>query len=132
MARVTVEDCMNVVENRFELVIIAGQRAKDIACGSKLTVARDNDKNPVIALREIAQETVLSSALREAVIKNLQKRRSTFDLQEDQILDSDNENEDGLKSEFMEDVNSISVKDFDFEESDDFSFEDGDIESDDQ
>ena len=58
MARVTVEDCVLQVPNRFELVMVAGQRARDISSGGRLTVPRDNDKNPVVALREIAEETV--------------------------------------------------------------------------
>ena len=58
MARVTVEDCIDKVENRFELVLVASHRARMISSGSKITVERDNDKNPVVALREIAESTV--------------------------------------------------------------------------
>jgi len=73
MARVTVEDCVLKVPNRFELVMLAAHRARDLAAGAALTVDRDNDKNPVVALREIADETLGVDALRENVIKGMQK-----------------------------------------------------------
>jgi len=73
MARVTVEDCVEEIPNRFELVILAAERAKSISSGAPLTVDRDNDKNPVIALREIATKTIDPDALREAQIVSLQK-----------------------------------------------------------
>jgi DNA-directed RNA polymerase subunit omega len=73
MARVTVEDCLAVIPNPFELTVAAAQRARDIGAGSALTIARDNDKNSVIALREIAQQTVAVADLKEALIRNLQK-----------------------------------------------------------
>ena len=73
MARVTVEDCVLKVPNRFDLVMLASQRARDIASGAPETVARDNDKNPVIALREIAEETVAPGDLKEDFIHSLQK-----------------------------------------------------------
>ena len=73
MARVTVEDCVDKVENRFELVLLSAHRARMIASGSSLTVARDNDKNPVVALREIADETVAPDDLKEDLIHSLQK-----------------------------------------------------------
>lgn len=73
MARVTVEDCILKIPNRFDLVILAGQRARNISAGAPLTIERDNDKNPVIALREIAESSVEVADLEEAVIKSLQK-----------------------------------------------------------
>jgi DNA-directed RNA polymerase subunit omega len=73
MARVTVEDCIDKVENRFELVLLAGHRARMISNGSPLTIDRDNDKNPVVALREIAEETVSPDVLSEELIHSLQK-----------------------------------------------------------
>lgn len=73
MARVTVEDCIDKVENRFDLVLIASHRARLLSSGSLLTVARDNDKNPVVALREIADETLTAPDLREDLIHSLQK-----------------------------------------------------------
>ena len=73
MARVTVEDCVLKVPNRFDLVMVAAQRAREISAGAQLTLERDNDKNPVVALREIADETVNISALSESVVTGLQK-----------------------------------------------------------
>ncbi len=74
MARVTVEDCVDKVENRFELVLIASHRARLIAAGSAITVNRDNDKNPVVALREIAELTQAPEDLKEDFIHSLQKQ----------------------------------------------------------
>jgi DNA-directed RNA polymerase subunit omega len=73
MARVTVEDCVDKVPNRFDLVLLAAQRAREISGGSELTIDRDRDKNPVVALREIAEETVVPRDLHEAVVTSLQK-----------------------------------------------------------
>jgi len=73
MARVTVEDCILKVPNRFELVLLTAQRARDISSGAPLTVEKDNDKTTVVSLREIAEETVEVEALRTAVIQGLQK-----------------------------------------------------------
>ncbi|WP_041041090.1 DNA-directed RNA polymerase subunit omega [Paramagnetospirillum magnetotacticum] len=85
MARVTVEDCVLKVPNRFELVLIAGQRARDISAGAKLTVERDNDKNPVVALREIADDTVPLDGLQNALIQNLQKHVEVDEPEEDEM-----------------------------------------------
>ncbi len=85
MARVTVEDCIEKVPNRFELVAMAAQRARDISSGSPLTVEKDNDKNPVVALREIAEETIVLDELRESLISSLQMRVESDDLDEDEI-----------------------------------------------
>lgn len=73
MARVTVEDCIDKVENRFELVLLAAHRGRMISSGSQITVDRDNDKNPVVALREIADETISPGDLKEDLIHSLQK-----------------------------------------------------------
>ena len=73
MARVTVEDCIDKVENRFELVLLASHRARMISSGSSITVDRDNDKNPVVALREIAETSVSPEDLKEDLIHSLQK-----------------------------------------------------------
>jgi len=73
MARVTVEDCVDKVENRFELILVASHRARMISSGSKITIERDNDKNPVVALREIAETTVSPGDLKEDLIHSLQK-----------------------------------------------------------
>ncbi len=73
MARVTVEDCIDKIPNRYELLMVAAQRAKDIAAGAPLTVDRDNDKNSVVALREIAAETVSIEELQRSLVMGLQK-----------------------------------------------------------
>ena len=73
MARVTVEDCVIKIPNRFELVMMAAQRARDVATGAPLSIDRDNDKNPVVALREIADETIGLDELRNALIRGHQK-----------------------------------------------------------
>ena len=73
MARVTVEDCVLKVPNRFDLVMVAAQRAREISAGAQLTLERDNDKNPVVALREIADATVNTDELSNSVVTGLQK-----------------------------------------------------------
>ena len=73
MARVTVEDCIDKVENRFDLVLLASHRARMISSGSQITIERDNDKNPVVSLREIAEKTVSPEDLKEDLIHSLQK-----------------------------------------------------------
>ena len=73
MARVTVEDCIEKIPNRFDLVLTASQRARSIQKGELLTIDRDNDKNPVVALREIAAETIETERMREGIIKNMQR-----------------------------------------------------------
>jgi len=73
MARVTVEDCVTKIPNRFELVMTAAQRARDISAGADLTLERDNDKNPVVALREIADQNVDYDELQETLVKSLQR-----------------------------------------------------------
>jgi DNA-directed RNA polymerase subunit omega len=73
MARVTVEDCIDKVENRFDLVLLASHRARMVSSGSQITIDRDNDKNPVVALREIAEATISPGDLKEDLIHSLQK-----------------------------------------------------------
>ena len=73
MARVTVEDCVQKVPNRFELVLLAAQRARGLSRGEELTVDRDDDKNPVVALREIAETTISPDDLKEELVHSLQK-----------------------------------------------------------
>ena len=73
MARVTVEDCVDKIPNRFDLVLLAAQRAREISGGAELTIDRDRDKNPVVALREIAEATVRPDLLKESVIGSLQR-----------------------------------------------------------
>ena len=73
MARVTVEDCVDKIPNRFDLVLLAGQRARQISSGADLTVDRDRDKNPVVALREIAEQNVKPKQLREVLVSGMQR-----------------------------------------------------------
>jgi DNA-directed RNA polymerase subunit omega len=87
MARVTVEDCVLKVPNRFELVLLAAQRARDVASGGPLTVDRDNDKNPVVALREIAAESVSLDSLQNGLIKGMQKHVELDEPEEDQEIE---------------------------------------------
>ena len=85
MARVTVEDCIDKVTNRFDLVLLAAQRAREISGGAELTLDRDRDKNPVVALREIAEETVRPAVLKENLIQSLQRVLPDEDDEADEI-----------------------------------------------
>jgi len=85
MARVTVEDCVDKVPNRFELVMLAAHRAREIAAGAPITVERDNDKNPVVSLREIADETQGADALRERLIESNQTQIEVDEPEEDSM-----------------------------------------------
>ena len=83
MARVTVEDCIDKVENRFELVLLASHRARMVSSGAQITIDRDNDKNPVVALREIADDVVDAEGLRESLITSLQRVDERADAEEE-------------------------------------------------
>jgi DNA-directed RNA polymerase subunit omega len=83
MARVTVEDCVVRIPNRFELVMLAAQRAREIQAGSPLTVERDNDKNPVISLREIAENSLDLDILRQSVVTGLQRQVESEEPEDD-------------------------------------------------
>ncbi|MEM6710872.1 MAG: DNA-directed RNA polymerase subunit omega [Pseudomonadota bacterium] len=85
MARVTVEDCVDKVENRFDLILLAAHRARLISSGAELTIDRDRDKNPVVALREIAEETILPGDLEEQLIHSLQTQVEVDEPEEDVI-----------------------------------------------
>lgn len=85
MARVTVEDCVIKIPNRFDLVMVAAQRARDITAGAPLTVDRDNDKNPVVALREIAEETIDIAKVQDSLVKGLQKHVESDEPEEDEM-----------------------------------------------
>ena len=87
MARVTVEDCIDKVENRFDLVLLAAHRARQVSQGAPITVDRDNDKNPVVALREIADQTLSPGDLKEDLIHSLQKHVEV-DEPESEIVDT--------------------------------------------
>lgn len=99
MARVTVEDCIDKVLNRFELVMVASQRARKIGSGAALTIDRDNDKNPVVALREIADETIDVEGLKEDLIRNNQRVIAIDDDGEDVIDMMEGEEEWGEMSD---------------------------------
>ena len=85
MARITVEDCIDKVPNRFDLVLLAAHRAREISLGAELTVDRDKDKNPVVALREIADETLTADQIREAAIESNQLQIEIDEPEEDQM-----------------------------------------------
>ena len=85
MARVTVEDCVDKIPNRFDLVLLAAERARAISGGAELTIDRDRDKNPVVALREIAEVTVRPAILMENLVQSLQKVQPDDDDQVDEI-----------------------------------------------
>jgi DNA-directed RNA polymerase subunit omega len=89
MARVTVEDCVVKVPNRFELVLLAAQRAREITSGAPLSIDRDDDKNPVVALREIADETVALDHLKSSVVRGMQKHVEIDEPEESQELELD-------------------------------------------
>ena len=85
MARVTVEDCIEKIPNRFDLVLTAAQRARSIQKGELLTIDRDNDKNPVVALREIAAETIEPDRLKDSIVKGMQRLNQN----EERVIDDD-------------------------------------------
>ena len=106
MARVTVEDCVDKVPNRFELVMLAAHRAREISAGSPITLDRDNDKNPVVALREIADETQLADELRERLIESNQTQIEVDEPEEDamallQGVEADRPAQDDMSEEQM-------------------------------
>ncbi|MBH0113902.1 DNA-directed RNA polymerase subunit omega [Novosphingobium sp. YJ-S2-02] len=85
MARVTVEDCVDKIPNRFDLVLLAAQRAREISGGAELTLERDRDKNPVVALREIAEQTVVPTTLKESLVTSMQRVLPDDDDEMDEI-----------------------------------------------
>ena len=85
MARVTVEDCVDKIPNRFDLVLLAAQRAREISGGSEITLDRDRDKNPVVALREIAEETQTADELRERLIESNQNQIEVDEPEDDKM-----------------------------------------------
>ncbi len=104
MARVTVEDCVDKVPNRFELVMLAAHRAREIAAGSPISVDRDNDKNPVVSLREIADETQTADELRERLIENNQTQIEVDEPEDDSMAllmggEADRPEEDDMSEE---------------------------------
>ena len=100
MARVTVEDCIDIINNRFELVMLASQRARSLSSGAELTVERDNDKNPVVALREIAESKIDLEEVKDLLVVGLQKHVFSDEPDEDDLpLLSDQEDTEQQVSE---------------------------------
>jgi DNA-directed RNA polymerase subunit omega len=148
MARVTVEDCVVKVPNRFELVLVAAQRAREITAGSQLTIDRDDDKNPVVALREIADDTVPLDRLQDSLIRGMQKHveidepeeaielePSLFGVAEElagTVISEDETDEEAVDEELSEDMLSIEDEEEaglgDLPEPDSESFEEGEDE----
>lgn len=130
MARVTVEDCIERVPNRFELVLMAAQRAKQLSSGAMLTLERDRDKNPVVALREIAEATVSTESLRESVLRSYQRRIQVEENEEDldAILAADHiiGEQEGFEDSGMIDSNAVFAED----EGADFGMTEADDEDD--
>jgi DNA-directed RNA polymerase subunit omega len=123
MARVTVEDCVVKVPNRFDLVLLAAQRAREVASGAPLTIERDDDKNPVIALREIAEETIALDHLRDSLVRGMQKHveidepEDTPDLEQTlfgvadpigPVIAEDSVDEEAVEEELEEDLLTVA------------------------
>jgi DNA-directed RNA polymerase subunit omega len=126
MARVTVEDCVLNVPNRFELVLLAAQRAREVTSGAPLTLDRDDDKNPVVALREIADETIILTHLKESLVRGMQKHieidepEETPDLEQTlfgvadptgSVIGEDELDEEAIEDELDEDMLAIEDDD---------------------
>jgi DNA-directed RNA polymerase subunit omega len=126
MARVTVEDCVLKVPNRFELVLLAGQRAREITSGAPLTIDRDDDKNPVVALREIAEDTVPLDHLQDSLVRGMQKHVEIDEPEEapeleqtlfgvadpiGPVISEDETDEEALEEELEEDLLTVEDED---------------------
>lgn len=121
MARVTVEDCVEVIPNRFELVLLAARRARELSAGASMTVSKDNDKNPVVSLREIADQTISTETLRDSLIRSMQKitfrTGSDSDLESEFLdaisgslsMDGDDEDEDEVLTSQMQESEAEST-----------------------
>lgn len=130
MARVTVEDCIQHVENRFELVLVAGQRAKNIASGSPLTIDRNGEKDPVLALREIGKQSVSVPQLRETLLTSYQKRADLDVIPQEDTIGQ----EEAARVFASDEMKSLQVEDYEEEnitESDDLSFAEENVQADD-
>ena len=119
MARVTVEDCIDKVDNRFELVLLASHRARLISQGAPITIDRDNDKNPVVSLREIAEETIVVEELKEDLVKSHQRVFAAEDDKDDVIEEMQGEEEwNTLVSQANQSKDSEDFDDADDDEGD--------------
>ncbi len=128
MARVTVEDCVEVVDNRFELVALAGQRARDIASGAAITIERDNDKDSVVALREIAKKSISAETLREEFIKGFQKALNTDTIDQ---TETQTESQFASPEQIAEEMKALQVATEEDEGLAGESFADDNVEADD-
>lgn len=132
MARVTVEDCAEVVPSRFELVALAAQRAKFITAGGEVTVDRDNDKNAVVALREIAAKTVDIDNLREGLIKGCQEKVNVDQYGVEEMDEAAAAEGDNISDEVLDEVASMAVPaGFDSDDDDGMMYDDEVIGADD-
>ena len=113
MARVTVEDCIESVKNRFELVMLASQRARSLSSGSELTVERDNDKNPVVALREIAEDKLNLEEIEGSLVKSLQKHIESDEPDEEEmdLLTAGEDFGEALQQDSAPSLNTPAVSD---------------------
>lgn len=130
MARVTVEDCIQHVENRFELVLVASQRAKNIAAGAPLTIDRNGEKDPVIALREIGKESIQVPPLREALLVGYQKRADMDVIPQEDTIGQ----EEAARVFASDEIKSMAVEDFDEDnvtDGEDLSFAEENVQADD-
>lgn len=131
MARVTVEDCKKVIPNHFELVVLTSRRGRDIGAGSPILVEKSNDKNAVIALREVAAKKINVDLLRENLLNDFRKNRHIVDDLEDNKQENylelagleDNEFSSNFEDDLAEGMSNIDLDDTEFD-SDDMSFED--------
>ncbi len=111
MARITVEDCIEKVQNRFDLIVLSAHRAREISAGDELTVPRDNDKNPVVSLREIADETIFSDNLRESLITSMQTQIVDDEIPEHAEEDKNEEiDEDSPKTELENNLAKFNIQ----------------------
>lgn len=130
MARVTVEDCIQHVENRFELVLVASQRAKSIASGAPLTIDRNGEKDPVIALREIGKESIQVPQLRDALVAGYQKRADMDVIPQEDTIGQ----EEAVHAFAADEMKSLQVEDFEEDnvtDSEDLSFAEENVQADD-
>jgi len=130
MARVTVEDCVLQVPNRFDLVLLAARRAKQITSGGALTIDRDNDKDSVVSLREIADETIDLGAIREDLVQSFFKR-PVSDIADQKLLSAGEEIPAEVEEAFKDAASSINVAQASVEDEDGMSFGDENIEAED-
>jgi DNA-directed RNA polymerase subunit omega len=130
MARVTVEDCIIQVPNRFELVLLASQRAKQITSGNQLTVDRDNDKDSVVALREIAEETIDLQGVTEDLIQSFFKRPIS-DIADQKLLTKGEEIPADVEEAFKDAASHVNIPQASVESEEGMSFGDENIEAED-